>query len=293
MLTFAHSPDADDLAMWWPLIAGLPGPSRAGDRPLAFEFIAADIETLNRRAVERGDLDVTAISARAMAEAAARYAIAPCGASLGEGYGPKVVRNARAPIGCEACLSKPGIRIAIPGFRTTAFLTLALLMGLEAGDLSRFTPVPFERVVAEVASGRFHAGLIIHEAQLSFADSGLIEVVDLGEWWGERTGLPLPLGLTAVRADLDDRHGPGTTAALLDRMRASISLSLERPDEAMAFAAARAPGTSPERLRRFLAMYANRSSLDMGDRGREAIRRLLAEGAAAGLCPDPGTIRFV
>lgn len=289
MLTFAHSPDGDDLAMWWALLVGRP----AARTLLRFEFFASDIETLNRRAVEVGDLDVTALSARAVAEAAGRYAIATCGASFGEAYGPKVVARPEAPIRCEGCLAKPGLRVAIPGTRTTAFLALALMMGLTRDDLARFTPVPFDRIVDEVASGRFDAGLIIHEAQLSFADHGLREVVDLGEWWAERTGLPLPLGLTGVRHDLDARHGPGTTDELVRVLRASVEHALTNRDDAVAFALARAPGSSEARMRRFLDMYANRLSLDMGERGRQGVRRLLAEGASAGLCPEPQEIRFI
>lgn len=309
-LTLAHSPDPDDAFMWWPLTGmvdrdGGPLPGKQGrpaldTGPFRFRAVPADIETLNRRAVADGDLDITALSARAYADAAGRYLLTACGASFGEGYGPKVVCRADASLRCEGCLRPPAVRIAIPGRRTTAFLTLGLLLGLDrSSDLSRFVELPFDRIIGAVAAGEVDAGLIIHEGQLTFADAGLRQIVDVGVWWKERTGLPLPLGVNAVRRDLDERFGAGTTVAVGGLLRASLDHALAHRRDALSYAMSFAMGNegggavTPERVDRFVEMYVNDLTVDMGERGREAIRRLLAEGAAAGLCPDPGPIATI
>ncbi|MFM9994456.1 MAG: menaquinone biosynthesis family protein [Phycisphaerales bacterium] len=309
LLTLAHSPDPDDAFMWWPITGKVPASAMDRDRAsvlsppaidtgrFRFRAVPGDIETLNRRAAERADLDITALSARAYADAAAKYVITACGASFGDGYGPKVVCRADAPLRCDGCLREQRPVIAVPGARTTAFLVLSLLVGARFD----FVEMPFHRIVEAVAQGRVGAGLIIHEAQLTFQDAGLRQLVDVGAWWGEWTGLPLPLGLNAVRRDLDRRHGSGAIAEVAATLRRSVAHAnahrAESLDYAMSFAMGNLHGPegppSPALVARFVDMYVNRWTVDMGDAGRGAIARLLSEGAAAGLCTDPGPIETV
>lgn len=311
-LTLAHSPDPDDAFMWWPLTGmvdrdGSPLPGERGRPALdtgryRFRAVPADIETLNRRAAAAGDLEITALSVRAFADVQDRYMLTACGGSFGEGYGPKVVCRREASIRCEGCLRPSSVRIAVPGRRTTAFLTLGLALGLApASDASRFVEMPFDRIIGAVARGEVDAGLIIHEGQLTFADAGLRQVMDLGRWWTERTALPLPLGVNAVRNDLDERFGPGTLEAVGDLLRRSVAHAAEHRaaglEYAMSFAMANeggdagggGGGITPERVGRFVGMYVNELTADMGTRGLRAIEQLLAEGAGAGLCPAPAT----
>ncbi|MBM4107801.1 MAG: ABC transporter substrate-binding protein [Phycisphaerae bacterium] len=324
-LTLAHSPDPDDAFMWWPITGKVaPGSVALGDGTppdlpvlappvldtgrFRFRAVPADIEALNRRAIGVADLDVTALSFRAYPEAAGRYALTACGSSFGEGFGPRIVcrkdqARDRVKIGCEGCLKPPHVRIAVPGVKTTAFLMLGLVLGPEAmGARGRFIELPFDRVIPAVASGRADAGLVIHEGQLLFEQAGLRLVLDVGAWWKERTGLPLPLGGNALRRDLDDRFGAGTRREVGATLHRSIEHALAHRDEsidyAIGFALANARtsgGVAPDRERvdRYVSMYVNRWTLDMGGAGREAVRRLLEEGARAGLCPDPGPIDVV
>ena len=304
-VTLAHSPDPDDAFMWWPITgmvspAGEPLPGNLG-RPaidtgrFAFRAVPADIETLNRRAAAAADLDITALSARAYADAAGAYVLTACGSSFGDGYGPKVVCRAASTLRCEGCLKSQKPVIAVPGARTTAFLVLSLVIG-ESFEL---VEMPFDRIIDAVAEGRVGAGLIIHEGQLTFADRGLRQVLDVGAWWKERTGLPLPLGVNAVKRDLDARFGAGTPAEVAAILRRSVAYAMEHRERsieyAMGFAMANTGGglVTRERVERFVDMYVNRWTTDMGDRGREAITRLLAEGARAGLCPAVGAVEVV
>jgi 1,4-dihydroxy-6-naphthoate synthase len=309
-LTLAHSPDPDDAFMWWPLtgmvspsgeaLPGARGEAAIDAGGFAFRAVPVDIETLNRRAAGAGDLDITALSARAYADAAGRYIVTSCGASFGDGYGPKVVVRRDSKLRCDGCLRGQRPTIAVPGKRTTAYLVLSLVLGADAAREAeaegRVVEMPFDRVIEAVTAGKVEAGLIIHEGQLTYADAGLRMIVDVGEWWKDRTGLPLPLGLNAMRRDLDARFGPGTlrrVAGLLsESVRYAMAHRAESIDYAMTFAMANAGGgaISRERVEKFVDMYVNRWTVDMGDQGREAIRRLLAEGAAAGLCQDPGPI---
>lgn len=314
MPTFAlaHSPDPDDAFMWWPLtgmvrpsgepLEGPRGRAAIDTGGLAFRAVPADIETLNRRAAGPGDLDITALSARAYADAAARYIITSCGASFGDGYGPKVVARRDSALRCDGCLRAQRPTIAVPGKRTTAYLVLSLVLGADAAPAAeaegRIVEMPFDRVIGAVAEGQAEAGLVIHEGQMTFTDAGLRQVVDLGAWWKDRTGLPLPLGLNAVRRDVDARFGAGTLARVAALLSESVRFALAHRDEsmdyAMTFALANAGGgVTRERVERFVDLYVNRWTVDMGDQGREAVRRLLAEGAAAGLCADPGPIDTV
>jgi 1,4-dihydroxy-6-naphthoate synthase len=319
-LTLAHSPDPDDAFMWWPLtgmiapsgktLAGESGHPAIETGRFEFEALPADIEVLNRRAIEIGDLDITALSVRAWADVRDRYIITSCGASFGDGFGPKLVtRDDNSDINCQGCLRRPEVRIAIPGRRTTAFLMLGLLLRAQNEGFSkdwaldeRFIEMPFDRIIGAVAGGEAEAGLVIHEGQLTFADAGLRLVMDVGAWWKVRTGLKLPLGVNAIRRDLDARFGEGTAAevgALLSRSVAHAMANWDRSVRyTMAFAQAnvdRGGGEAPtlERVDRYCRMYVSEETRDMGEQGRGAIRRLLAEGAAAGLCPDAGELSTV
>lgn len=308
-LVLAHSPDPDDVFMWWPITGqitpdGTPLPGPAG-RPVIdtgrfrFRPFPADIEVLNRRAATSGDIDITALSFRAYADVHRRYQLTSCGSSFGDGYGPKVIAAREMTV---ASLMDPAARIAVPGRRTTAFLALGLLLG-PAGmaDPDRFIEMPFERVIPAVAEGEVEAGLVIHEGQLTFVDAGLRLVVDLGAWWKRSTGLPLPLGANAVRRDLNARYGPGSIADVASTLRRSIEHAMERRAESveytmpfalanMARAGAVRHEPTPERVERYIGLYVNELTLDMGSAGREALRRLYQSGSAAGLCPDPGPI---
>ena len=269
----AHSPDSDDAFMFYALASG-----RIDTEGLRYEHELQDIETLNQRA-RRSELEVTAVSIHAYAYLTDRYALLPHGASMGDRYGPRVV--ARHPVGLDSLTGK---RIAVPGLLTTAYLALRL-------RLPNFIPVPmaFDSIDAAVAAGQVDAGLIIHEAQLTYADDGLSLVLDLGEWWFGETGLPLPLGGNVVRKDL----GPDLIAKISRHLRASIAYGLEHRADALDHAMKYARGLQRERADKFVGMYVNAWTLDYGDRGREAIRTLLARGAQASVIPHAVTVEFV
>jgi len=319
-LTLAHSPDPDDAFMWWPLTGkinpdgsqqpGEAGKPRIGTGRFQFNALPADIHILNRRAVREGDLEITALSARAYADVKDHYIITACGGSFGDGYGPKiVVRGDQSAdtikLSCDECLTKPGVRIAVPGLQTTAFLLLGLVLGPEvAKQRDRFVEMPFEKIIGAVARREVDAGLVIHEGQLTFADAGLRMMLDVGAWWKERTGLLTPLGVNAIRRDLDREHGAGTVSEIARLLKQSVAYSMEHRDEStrytLPFALANVSrggetGEAPtlERVERYCRMYVTPETLDMGERGREAIKLLLTTGAAAGLCPNPGEIDLV
>lgn len=281
-ITLAHSPDPDDAFMWWPLgDADTGAPALIDTEGLVFRTIADDIESLNARAARDADLDITALSVGAWPHVRDRYAITACGASMGDGYGPRVV--APEPQNID-WLRADRPRIAIPGERTTAFLTLRLLAGPDV----RFIAVPFDKVTAAVARGDADAALVIHEGQLTFQDEGLHLVADLGQWWTSRTGLPLPLGLNTVRRALEHELGVGALDRIARVLRRSVEHAMSRRDDGLAVAMGFARGLTQERADRFVRMYVNDLTIDMGARGRDAISRLLSEAASAGLCPDPG-----
>lgn len=275
LIRLAHSPDPDDAFMFYGLATGKVDPG-----PYTFEHILEDIQTLNERAM-RGEYEMTAISIHAYPYVADRYRLTRCGCSMGDGYGPRLV--AREPLAPEQLR---GRTIAVPGRMTTAFLTLQLLLGREG-----FEPqvVMFDQIPRAVAEGRVDAGLVIHEGQLTYAAEGLHLVLDLGVWWQQRTGLPLPLGGNVVRRDLGDAHARRLTQI----MQTSIRYSLEHRDEAVAYALKFGRGLDSTLADRFVGMYVNDWTLDYGEKGREAVRRLLAEGAAAGLVPQVNEIDFV
>lgn len=255
VLTLAHSPDPDDAFMWWPLTGKIEPPREAWtdsasvkharqlsppplDTPgIEFRALPADIEMLNRRAIARGDLDITALSVRTFADVQDRYAITSCGASFGDGFGPKVVAGTdNKSIRCEGCLRRPEVRIAIPGRRTTAFLMLGMILGAEAAaSVDKFVELPFDQIIGAVSRGEVDAGLVIHEGQLTFGDAGLRLVIDVGAWWKEKTGLKLPLGINAVRRDLDERYGKGTRESVGGLLKQSVAYAMQRWDESVAY----------------------------------------------------------
>ncbi|HMP04517.1 MAG TPA: ABC transporter substrate-binding protein [Gemmatales bacterium] len=273
-IVVGHSPDPDDAFMFYALAH-----HKLDTGDLNFHHELQDIETLNRRAL-RGELEVSAVSLHAFAFLQDKYALLPSGCSMGDRYGPMVV--ARQPLAVSDLAS---VKIAIPGTMTTAFLALRLLLpqGFE------YEAVPFDQIIPAVAAGRFQAGLIIHEGQLTFADQGLRLIVDLGAWWHEQTGLPLPLGGNVVRRDL----GPETMVQISRLLQESIRYGLAHRDEALSYALQYARDMTRSLADRFVGMYVNEWTLDYGPRGREAVRRLLAAGHEAGVIPHPVEIEFV
>ena len=262
-IRIAHSPDSDDAFMFYPLVNGL-----LDTEGLEIEHVLADIETLNREAL-KGTYEVSAISFHAYPYVADRYVVLPSGGSVGEGYGPVVV--AREPL--ETLRGK---KVAVPGKLTTAYLTLRLYEeDFEA------VKVPFDRILDVVEEGRVDAGLVIHEGQLTYRDRDLIKVLDLGEWWKEEYGLPLPLGCNVVRRDL----GLEIIRKLERLMRESIALALRERERALSYAInyARDLQEDRERTDRFVGMYVNDRTLDYGEDGREAVRLLLRLGRERGI----------
>jgi 1,4-dihydroxy-6-naphthoate synthase len=274
LIQVGHSPDPDDAFMFHALANG-----RFDTGRYQFRHVLQDIETLNRRAL-KGELELTAVSLHGYAYVADRYALCSCGASVGDNYGPMVV--SREPMDVS---SLTGRRIAVPGTLTTAYLALRLLLG------ENFTCEvhPFDEILNLVAKGRVDAGLIIHEGQLTFADQGLSLVVDLGRWWHEQTGLPLPLGGNAIRRDL----GPVVIREVTDLLRKSIRYGLEHRTEALEHAEKYGRDLDRQRTDQFVGMYVNDWTLDFGPRGREAVAVLLNRAFAAGIIPHPVELEFV
>jgi 1,4-dihydroxy-6-naphthoate synthase len=279
VIRVGHSPDPDDAFMFHALANDkIP----TGD--LKFVHELQDIETLNRRAL-RGELEVTAVSIHAYSFLLDRYALLPTGCSMGDKYGPMVV--ARKPMTVEQLT---GVKLAVPGTLTTAFLTLKLLYeSIGAASALTFDVIPFDEIIPAVAAGKFEAGLIIHEGQLTFQNQGLHLVRDLGVWWQERTGLPLPLGGNVVRKDL----GTETMREVSRLIKESIRYGLEHRREALDYALRYARDMDVGLADQFVGMYVNDWTLDYGDRGRAAIRKLLGEGHRAGIIPNPVELEFV
>ena len=311
-LRLAHSPDADDLVMWWPLV-GLDGEGpRVDTGGFSFELIGRDVEELNKLVAgnrdDAGDTyDITAISCAAYPAISDRYAITDCGGSFGEGYGPKLVVREDDPRfahinsvesldGAVAGFIRDGATVAIPGETTTAFLTLRLI----AGEV-RSREMPFMEIIGAIGSGEVDAGMLIHEAQLTFADQGLRAVLDVGAWWGANGRGPLPLGLNVVRRDLDSRFGSGTVAAVSGVLSASVEHAMSHIEDCRSYLLAHAERTGVDRpewrdtalLSRYLSMYVSGLTRSMGKAGREAIERLLSEGHTRGYVADPGPIDIV
>jgi 1,4-dihydroxy-6-naphthoate synthase len=274
LITVGHSPDPDDAFMFYALAH-----DKLDTGQLRFRHELQDIETLNRRAL-KGELDVTAVSIHAYAHLIDGYALLPSGCSMGDRYGPMVV--ARRPLSIP---DLAGLRIAVPGTLTTAFLTLRLLVGKDF----TYTVVPFDRIIQSVATGDFDAGLIIHEGQLTFQNQGLCLIVDLGVWWQEKTGLPLPLGGNAVRREL----GLPIMRQISRLLKESILYALSHRDDALTYALKYARDMDRELASRFVGMYVNDWTIDYGPRGRQAVRRLLEEAHRASLIPAPINVEFL
>ncbi len=274
IITVGHSPDPDDAFMFYALAH-----DKLDTGGLQFEHELQDIETLNRRAL-RGELDLTAVSIHAYAHLLDKYALLPSGCSMGDRYGPMVV--ARRPMKAAELRRA---HIAVPGTLTTAFLALRLL--LPQGFI--YDVLPFDHILKAVEEGKYDAGLIIHEGQLTFQNQGLHLVVDLGVWWQEQTGLPLPLGGNVVRRDL----GSDLIHQISRLLKESIRFALDHRDDALAYALSYARDMDKALADRFVGMYVNDWTLDYGPRGREAVRRLLDEGHKAGVIPAPAVVEFV
>jgi 1,4-dihydroxy-6-naphthoate synthase len=272
-ISVAHSPDSDDAFMFYALATDkvrVPG--------LKFSHTLCDIETLNRKAME-GFYDVTAISFHAYPYLQNRYAFLPSGGSVGEGYGPMIVATKEyTPEQIK------GKKIAVPGTLTTAYLVLKLF----APEIETEV-VPFDQIIPQVLAGRFEAGLIIHEGQLTYAKSGLHKVLDFGSWWRDKTGLPLPLGGNAIKRDLGSELMHEVSVALKD----SIQYGLNHRDEALAYAMQFARDLDRQLASRFVSMYVNERTLDYGAEGRKAISRLLEMGHEKGIIPEKPRVEFI
>ncbi len=272
-ITVAHSPDSDDAFMFYGLATNkvrVPG--------LKFSHTLTDIETLNRKAMQ-GVYDVSAISFHAYPYVQDKYALMSCGGSVGEQYGPMVVAAHAVGVG-----ELPRMKIAVPGTLTTAYLALKLF-----APKIETAVVPFDQIIPEIVAGKYEAGLIIHEGQLTYESSGLSKVLDLGKWWHELTGLPLPLGGNAVRRKL----GAELMATVSQALRDSIQYGLDHREEALAYAMQFARDLDTQKADRFVGMYVNERTLDYGADGKEAVARLLDMGYRAGIIPKPPDIEFV
>src|SRR6266545_7268978 len=272
-ISLAHSPDSDDAFMFYGLATHK---IETGD--LEFTHVLKDIQTLNEEA-RKGTYDVTAISFHAYAYVADKYALLPHGASIGDNYGPLVVANEELD---PSDLSN--VKIAVPGTLTSAFLALSIF-----NPNFKYEVVPFDQIIDAVTEGRCDAGLLIHEGQLFYQDLGLRKVLDLGEWWHEHTnGLPLPMGGNAIRRDL----GAETIREVSNLLKESIRYSLDNREDALQYAMQFARDMDPALADRFVAMWVNELTLDYGERGREAVRRLLTEGHERGIIPHPVEVEF-
>jgi 1,4-dihydroxy-6-naphthoate synthase len=272
-ITVAHSPDSDDAFMFYGLAT-----NKLETPGLKFEHTLKDIQTLNEDA-KNGVFDVTAVSFHAYAYIADKYALLPHGASIGDKYGPIVV--SKEPKKAED-IGK--MKIAVPGELTSAYLALRIYNK----DFEHVV-VPFDQIIDSVLKGDVDAGLLIHEGQLFYHQLGLYKILDLGEWWHEKTTLPLPMGGNVIRRDL----GPELMKEVSKHLHASIAYSMENREDALAYAMQFARDMQPELADRFVAMWVNDLTLDYGDRGREAVRLLLEEGHKAGIIPHKVKIDFV
>ena len=272
-ITLGHSPDSDDAFMFYALTHG-----KLDTGELTFKHVIAGIESLNHRAVE-GEMDVTALSVHAYGYVMDSYALLPVGGSFGEKSGPIVVARKPMAIGELA-----DARIAVPGTMTSAYLLLKLLL-----MHFRFEVVPFDKIMDAVKGGDVDAGLLIHEGQLTYEPMGLHKVVDLGEWWHADTGLPVPLGVNAVRKDL----GKPLMKKISGLLTESIQYALDHHEEAVRYAMQFGRGMDAALTDRFVGMYVNARTLDMGVKGRDAIARLLTRGYHAALLPQPVNLEFV
>ncbi|QDU46714.1 1,4-dihydroxy-6-naphtoate synthase [Symmachiella dynata] len=274
LIQVGHSPDPDDAFMFHAL---------ANDKietgNYTFTHTLQDIETLNQRAL-KAELELTAVSLHGYAYLTDTYAVCACGASIGDNYGPMVVARQAGSIE-----SLKGKTIAIPGKLTTAFLALKLLLG----DTFKYEIHPFDEILNLVEAGKVDAGLIIHEGQLTYGEQGLHLIVDLGVWWHDETGLPLPLGANAIRKDLGEQAMHEVTALL----KQSIQYGLDHRQEALDYALQFGRNLDHSKADKFVGMYVNDWTLDFGPRGREAVQLLLNRGHEAGVIPKPVEVEFI
>jgi len=273
-ISIAHSPDSDDAFMFYGLATNkirVPG--------YRFNHTLSDIETLNRRAREEAFFDVTAISFHAYPYLQQSYALMGCGGSVGEGYGPMVVSSHMLDVN-----DLGRIRVAVPGTLTTAYLALKIL-----NPKIETVTVPFDRIIPEILAGKYDAGLIIHEGQLTYSTSGLFRVIDLGAWWKETTGFVLPLGGNAIRRSL----GAKTHKVISKALRDSIKYAMEHREQALEYAMQFARDLDTTMASQFVSMYVNERTLDYGADGREAIRKLLEMGHERGIIAVAPEVDFV
>ncbi len=273
-IKIAHSPDSDDAFMFYGLATNkvrVPG--------YKFTHVLTDIETLNQRAIHDPYYDVTAISFHAYPYLQKEYAIMACGGSVGDGYGPMIVAPKKYSLD-----DVKKLRIAVPGTLTTAYLSLKLF----APDVETVT-VPFDQIIPAVVAGQYDAGLIIHEGQLTYQTNGLHKILDMGQWWREQTGLPLPLGGNAIRRSL----GPETMRVATQALRDSIQHALDNRAEALEYAMQFARDLDTSLANRFVGMYVNERTLNYGDDGREGIKQLLKMGYERGVIPMESHVDFV
>jgi 1,4-dihydroxy-6-naphthoate synthase len=269
----AHSPDSDDAFMFYGMATNkvrVPG--------VKFTHTLCDIETLNQKALE-GFYDVTAVSFHAYPYIQENYALMPCGGSVGEGYGPMIVASRNiSPKDVHQ------VKIAVPGTMTTAYLALKLFAPDAITEV-----LPFDEIIPGVLDGKFEAGLIIHEGQLTYGKSGLHRILDMGKWWRDLTGMPLPLGGNAIKRDL----GPALTASCCNALRDSIQYALDHREEALQYAMQFARDLDVQQADKFVGMYVNERTLDYGKDGREAIVKLLAMGYERGIITHKPVVDFV
>ena len=269
----AHSPDSDDAFMFYGMATNkvrVPG--------VKFTHTLCDIETLNQKALE-GFYDVTAVSFHAYPYIQENYALMPCGGSVGEGYGPMIVASRNiSPKDVHK------VKIAVPGTMTTAYLALKLFAPDAVTEV-----LPFDEIIPRVLDGKFEAGLIIHEGQLTYGKAGLHRILDMGKWWRDLTGMPLPLGGNAVKRDL----GPALTASCCNALRDSIQYALDHREEALQYAMQFARDLDVQQADKFVGMYVNERTLDYGKDGREAIVKLLAMGYERGIITHKPVVDFV
>jgi 1,4-dihydroxy-6-naphthoate synthase len=273
-IKIAHSPDSDDAFMFYGLATNkvrVPG--------LKFTHVLCDIETLNHKAIAEAYYEVTAISFHAYPYLQDRYALMPSGGSVGDGYGPMIVAAKNYSLD-----EVKKLKIAIPGTLTTAVLALKLF----APDVQTEV-VPFDKIIPAVLDGKFDAGLIIHEGQLTYDKSGLSRILDLGKWWRDLTGLPLPLGANAIRKDL----GAETIAKVCKALRDSIQHALDNREQALQYAMQFARDLDARDADKFVGMYVNERTLDYGDDGREAVAKLLTMGHEKGIIPQAVKLEWV
>ena len=274
LIRVAHSPDSDDAFMFYALAK-----DKIDTGDFRFDHVLSDIQTLNQEAL-KGTYEVSAISFHAYPQVASRYALLPSGSSMGDRYGPMVI--AREAFDPSVLRQK---KVAVPGLMTTAFLALRLY----EPDID-YVVMPFNEILPAVAEGKVELGLIIHEGQLTYAQSGLHKIVDLGEWWFHKTGgLPLPLGGNVVRKDLGEEN----CRKISDILRKAIQYSLDHRPEALDYALSFARGMDPKTADRFVGMYVNELTVDYGERGRKALRRLFEESVEKRLIPEMPPLQFV